>query len=186
MYGTITECPTYEIAAYIDGELHPEREREIDLHLAACSRCLRELNQQKLFLCGLNSTLKREGDLKLPENFTKIIVTNAESSVAGLRGARERYNALLICLALLLFGVIALGTEAERLWQAVAAMFEQVGAVGGLFGRIVYSVFLGVTIILRSLASQLRNEPALGIVFWAGFVGLLMFVSRKFLLTRRA
>ena len=40
-------CPTGDIAAYIDGELSPDHESELDLHFADCSVCTYEMNQQK-------------------------------------------------------------------------------------------------------------------------------------------
>src|SRR5438445_5520441 len=105
----VFECPTDEIAAYIDGEMDAAREFELETHLAACEICSLELNQQKQFLASLNSSLKHEGDLELPANFTKLIVANAESTVSGLRRPRERFNAMFICAGLFLFALFALG-----------------------------------------------------------------------------
>ena len=112
------ECPSEEIAAYIDGEIELVRESELDVHFAACPICSDELNQQKEFLCRLNSSLKQEGDLELPANFTKLIVVNAESTVSGLRRPRERFNAIFICAGLFLFVLFALGTGVEILSRA--------------------------------------------------------------------
>jgi|CXWL01.1.fsa_nt_gi predicted anti-sigma-YlaC factor YlaD len=180
-------CPTDEISAYIDGELGAERELEFDLHFATCADCTRELNLQKQFLCGLNSSLKDESELALPPDFAKHIVANAESTVAGLRRPREIYNAVFICAALLLFGLFALGAEAGRVFDGVSVVFDQVGAVGGLFGRIVYSIFLGLAIIVRSLASAVRVDEGALVIFSAIAAGaLFVYVSRRALRTHRA
>ncbi|MEP6944588.1 MAG: zf-HC2 domain-containing protein, partial [Acidobacteriota bacterium] len=60
------ECPSYEIAAYIDGELDAGREHELEIHFAECQLCSVELTQQKQFLCGLSSSLRSEGEIELP------------------------------------------------------------------------------------------------------------------------
>lgn len=180
-------CPKDEISAYIDGELTAARERELDLHFSGCATCTRELNLQKQFLCGLNSTLKQEGELSLPADFARHIVANAESTVAGLRRPRERYNAMFICAALFLFGLFALGTDAGRVFGDITAIFEQVGAVSGFFGRIVFSIFLGLTIIVRSVASAVLFDAGTFVVLFVLIAAvLLMYLSRRVLRTHRA
>ncbi|MGE3466422.1 MAG: zf-HC2 domain-containing protein [Pyrinomonadaceae bacterium] len=180
-------CPTDEISAYIDGELSGELELELEMHFAECGSCAKELNLQKQFLCGLNSSLKQDDALALPADFTRHIVANAESTVAGLRRPREIYNAVFICVALLLFGLFALGADAARVYEMAATAVDQVGAVGGFFARVVYSLFLGIAIILRSIAAQfpIGENVAAAVSAIAGIV-LLMYVSRKVLRTHRA
>ena len=180
-------CPTDEITAYIDAEISPARELEIEAHFAVCGECAEELNLQKQFLWGLNSSMKHEGEIDLPADFARHIVANAESTVAGLRRPRERYNAIFICTAMLLFGLFALGADAGRVFSGVGVAFEQVSAVGGFFARVVYSIFLGFAIIIRSLAAQIQvGDGSLFVV--ATVVGsvLVMYVSRKVLRTDRA
>ena len=58
------ECPSPEIAAYIDGELSSERELELEFHLIGCDLCSAELNAQKLFLCALDSSLQAEPEIE--------------------------------------------------------------------------------------------------------------------------
>lgn len=187
MANEVHNCPKDEISAYIDGELTATRELELDLHFAGCVACTRELNLQKQFLCGLNSTLKHEDELNLPADFARHIVANAESTVAGLRRPRERYNAMFICAALFLFGLFALGTDAGRIFGDITGAFEQVGAVGGFFGRIVFSISLGLTIIVRSFANAvLLDAPVFVVLFALLAVVLLMYVSRRVLRTHRA
>lgn len=178
-------CPTEEISAYIDGELTGARELELDAHFSVCEHCTRELNLQKQFLCGLNSTLKHEGDLDLPADFTKLIVANAESTVAGLRRPRERYNAIFICAGLFFFALFAVGAEAGRLFEGVYVAFDQAGAVGGFFGHLVYSFFVGVAIVLRSLAGQFGGDAVAALALTAVIAAFLMLLSRKVLRMRR-
>src|SRR5438045_9741833 len=87
-------CPSDEISSYIDGELDPVRALELDIHFAECASCALELNQQKQFLCELDSNLKRDSELRLPADFAKTIAANPESTVSGLRRPAERFNAV--------------------------------------------------------------------------------------------
>ena len=180
------ECPSDEISAYIDGELDLVRELVLDAHFASCIVCSVELNQQKQFLCSLNSSLKDEKEIELPANFTKRIVANAESTVSGLRKPRERYNAVFICVALFLFVLFAMGAEAGKLVRGFSAFFEQTAVVAGFFGHLIYSVFVGVVIVLRSFASQFRFDVVIGLAVAVCFTAALLLFSRKFVRIRRA
>ncbi len=179
-------CPSDEIAAYIDGELSSSRELELDLHFVTCEKCTGELNLQKQFLNELEAGLKGQRDISLPVDFTKTIVANAESTVSGLRAERERFNALFVCAGLFLFVLFALGSDARRIFSGIAIAFEQIVAVGSFFAHLVYSIFWGLAIILRSFATQFRFD----LVITAGLAVMaavfLMFVSRRLLRLRRA
>lgn len=151
-----SDCPSYEIASYIDGEFDTAREREIETHFASCPSCANELSQQRQFLCSLNASLKNEGELELPANFTKRIVANAESTVIGLRRPRERFNALFICAGLALFTLFTLGAEAGNVFGGFVAVVDKVSAVGSFFAHFVYSILIGLMVIVRSLSSQFQ------------------------------
>ena len=180
------DCPANEIAAYIDGELDVKHERELDAHFAQCSICTDELNLQKQFLCHLDSILKHGSDLTLPADFTKTVVANAESTVAGLRRPKERFNAVFICAGLALFVLFASGADAARFAEGVTAIFDQGAAVGSFFGHLVYSFFIGVLIVVRALASQVRFDLAAALVLTVLALLPLTLVSRKVLRMRRA
>ena len=180
------KCPSVEIAAYIDGELTPKRELELDSHFMECSICADELNQQKQFLCELDLSLKHVGDIDLPADFTKTIVANAESTVSGLRRPREQFNAIFICAGLLLFVLFASGADAGRMLRGVPILFDQVMAVGSFFGHLIYSVFIGISIVVRSFAAQFRYDLAIAVVLTAASAAALMFISRRVLRMRRA
>jgi Putative zinc-finger len=179
-------CPSDEIAAYIDGELGAERELELDAHFVACETCIGELNLQKQFLNELDAGLKGGRELDLPVNFTKTIVANAESTVSGLRRPRERFNALFVCAGLFLFVLFALGSDARRMFNGLATAFEQTVAVGGFFAHLVYSIFLGMSIVVRSLAAQFRSDMVIAVVLTATIAAFLMYVSRRALRILRA
>ena len=116
-------CPRTELAAYIDGELAPREELELEAHLAVCPLCVFELNGQKRLLSALDFALEGEKHFKLPENFTKVVVANAESKVNGLRCPQERLRAFFVSAALILFVVVGIGGDAKT----VAKTFLKIG-----------------------------------------------------------
>ncbi len=169
-------CPLADLAAYIDGELEPMRELALETHLSECPDCRNELNEQRRFLCTLNAGLKQERGLEPPPEFTRFVVANAESTVAGLRRPHERFNAVFVCAALGLFGLFALGTDANRVIGVVSGLFDQLAAVGTFVGRLIYAFFVGVAVILRSAAAPFESDTivlaALGFIVGALIVGL--------------
>lgn len=170
-------CPTGEIAAYIDGELLPREELDLELHFAACRACAAKLNEQKKLLCALDFALEDEREIELPENFTKIVVTTAESSVSGLRRPQERFKAFIICAALALLGLFGLGGETGTILNAFWKFGDQILAVGGFAFHLVYNVAIGTAIILRSVSHLIVFNSTVPVVFFVGilFIGLAAF-----------
>lgn len=145
-------CLRNDIAAYIDGELNPREEMDFEMHLTVCKSCNEELNEQKKMLCALDFALvEDEKDFELPENFTKVVVANAESKVGGLRCPRERYRTMFVCAALFLLVLLGLRGETGQVFEAFGKFLDQIWAVGGFFVHLVYDVSIGTTIILRSI-----------------------------------
>ncbi|MEQ1921316.1 MAG: zf-HC2 domain-containing protein [Pyrinomonadaceae bacterium] len=176
-------CPTDEIAAYVDGELDAALEMQMDLHLASCKDCSVELNHQKEFLRNLDLSLGYERELDLPKDFAKQVVANAESTVSGLRRPRERFNALFICAGLALFVLFAMGTEAGTLLDKAAEGLAQTAAIGGIFGHVVYSLFIGLAIVVRSIAGQAQiGVLAVGAMAMI-FAAFTLYISRRVLRT---
>ena len=79
-----------------------------------------------------------------------------------------------------------MGAEAGKLLRSFYGFFEQSAVVAGFVGHVVYSVFLGVAIVLRSFASQVRFEVVLGLAVAVCFAGAFVFISHRVLSTRRA
>lgn len=180
------DCPVHEISAYIDGELTEVRERELEAHFEACRGCTDDLNAQKRFLSELDLRLRDEGEVDVPSNFAKQIIVSAESSVTGLRPPRERYNAIFICAGLLLFALFAMGAESGRFLSSTVDTMEQTAALGGFFGHIVYSIFLGVVVVLRSFASQVHVGDLAGLALAAFIFTAIVGLSLKFRKAERA
>jgi hypothetical protein len=167
-----------DIAAYLDGELSPDREFSLEMHLADCSHCSVELNLQKQLLLGLDEGLRSGIDIDLPKDFAKIIAANAESTVAGLRRPRERFNAVFICGALGLFILLSFGVGA-----GTSLFFEQVTAVVSFIGHFFYDLFVGIVVILRTAASHFRSD-VISTLLVAAAAGAVLWLSRKLLVGR--
>ena len=178
------QCPRSELAAYIDGELLPREEIELEKHLAACQICATELNEQKRFLCALDFALENEREFELPKNFTRIVVANAESEVSGLRSPKERFNAIFVVAALFLMFLLGLGGELKTVAATFTQFGEQVLTVGGFTAHLIYNVAVGASIILRSVGSQFVSNSFsltafLCVFFFASLFALSRFVSRS-------
>jgi hypothetical protein len=147
-------CPRSDIAAYIDGELRASEELALEVHFAHCAPCSAELNEQKKILCALDFALENGKGIELPANFTKVVVTNAESKVNGLRHPKERFNALFVCATLFLLVLLGLGSETDAVLNTFIKFTGQVFAVAGFVGHLAYDIAVGTVVILRSLSYQ--------------------------------
>ncbi len=163
-------CSRAEIAAYVDGELSPHDEIALEMHLAACESCAAELNEQKKLLQALDFSLEDEKEFELPPDFAKIVTARAESSVSGLRRPTERYNALLMCSALLLLIVFGFGSGTESAFQSFGKLFEQVFTVAGFVGHLIFDIAVAIAVIVRSLCAKFVYNSS----------GLLVFVALIF------
>ena len=172
-------CPLPSLSAYIDGELAPNEELELEQHVLGCRVCTDDLNLQKSFLNALDFSLEDDKQIELPKDFTRSVVANAESRVSGLRRPHERRNAAFICTALIVFAFFALGSNAEKTFVATAAIADKFFAVFASAGHLFYDVALGSAIIFRSLASKLFFESGFSaLAFLALFVLSLYVFSR--------
>lgn len=174
------DCPSIEIAAYLDGELSAEAEVRLETHLAGCHVCTAELNDQKNFINALNGSLADAPEI--PADFTKRIVTNAESGVSGLRQRKERLSAVFVCVGLFFFVLFTLGASAPG---TIAAFFNVIGrfaAVLDIAGHFVYDVSISAVVVMRSLAGQ----PGFGLVALAAIVPLIIGAAFKYSLVRNA
>lgn len=168
-------CPRTELAAYLDSELLLREELELEMHLAICRTCAAELNEQKKLLCALDFALEDEAEIELPADFTKIIVTKAESNVSGLRSPRERFKALFVCSLLFLLVILGLGGRIEAVLNAYVKFAEQFLAVGGFALHLIYDVSIGTAVILRSLDSQFVNGSSIAFALPIAFFSVSLF-----------
>jgi anti-sigma factor RsiW len=180
------ECPSAEICAYIDGELSPQQEIELEKHLVSCAVCTEELNIQKKILCAISSSLENEPEIELPKNFTKVVVTNAESHVSGLRRPKERYNAVFICAALFLFCLFALGADSGKFFATFVQVVDKVAAVGAFAAHVIYDFAIGAVIILRTISSQFLSANSIFSLIVPGMFAISLFILSRLVLLHRS
>lgn len=164
------ECPSIEIAAYLDGELSAEAEADLEAHFSKCVTCTRDLNDQKHLMIALNGSLN---DLPtIPIDFTKRIVTNAESGVSGLRHKRERLNAAFVCAGLFFFVLFTLGASAPGTITASFDIVGRLGAVIAFAGHLIYDIAIGVVVVMRSIGEQPAFGPVALVIILSMIVGI--------------
>lgn len=172
-------CPRTDIAAYLDGELSSREEMDLELHFSICKECAAEFKEQKKLLCALNFALDEKPEFALPEDFTKLVVINAESNVSGLRRREERFRALFLCASLFLLIILGLGSETEAVFSTFAVFIEQIFAVGGFVGHLIFDIAFALTAILRLGGGQFIHSPLFAILAFGVF-----FISSGYIFSR--
>jgi len=176
-------CPREEVFTYLDGELSPAEEFDIEIHFADCKICRDEINAQKKVSTTLEIMLEQESkEIEVPENFTKVITTRAESNVSGLRQPKERSKALLICTILFFLAVIGLGTELKSVLRAFEKTAEQFAAVGGFIFHLVYDLANGVSVVLRYLSHRFIFTSAISLILIVAFFVFTSLALSRFVL----
>jgi hypothetical protein len=176
-----TACPLPELSAYIDGEMTPNDELELERHLSGCRVCTDDLNLQKSFLNALDYSFESEIKIELPKDFTKFVVTNAESRVSGLRRPHERRIAAFICIALIVFSFFALGSGAGKTLAAATAVLDKMLAVIESVAHLFYDIALGSTIVLRSLASTFLFGSGVMTIVTLVAIGVSLYLFSRLL-----
>lgn len=176
----LSDCPRLEIVAYIDGELSLRDELELEIHFAGCRVCAEELNAQKKLLQALDLGFEKQ-EFEIPENFTKIVVANAESRVSGLRRPTERFNALFICAALFLLVLVGMGSDTEKVVEVFGKFFDQTLVIGSFIGHLAYNFAFGIIVILRTLCSNFVFKSALSVIAMLILFGLSALVFSRLL-----
>ena len=174
-------CPRDDIAAYLDGELSVDAAGTLEEHTAECSICRRSLSEQRQLLAALGASLAQDADLDLPEDFTKKIVVNAESTVAGLRRPGEVMTASLICAALFFFAVFALGSDTVNIAAAFAGTGEKLVAIGAFIIKLFANIAFACVVILRALGSHAAGLP----LVMTTVAALLVFLFSSFWILKR-
>jgi hypothetical protein len=180
------KCPRAEISPYIDGELAPKQEIDLEIHISSCPICAEDLKLQRQFLCALDASLENEPEIDLPTDFTKVVVATAESHVSGLRRPTERFNAAFICSGLVLVMMFSLGAAAGDPLGAFFSVWDKSAAVASCIGHMAYDVAIGAVIIIRSLSSYFISDSSPNTLSLPVIIGFHLFViSRVAALLRR-
>jgi hypothetical protein len=117
---------------------------------------------------------------EMPADFTRRIVTNAESGVSGLRQKKERLNAVFVCFGLFFFVLFTLGASAPGTITASLDVIGRLAAVLAFASHVIYDISIGAVVIMRSIAGQ----PAFAPVALAVIVPLIFGLAYKYSLLR--
>ena len=170
-------CRAADISAYIDGELSPAEEFELNIHLTECPACSEELNRQKTFLNFVGTGLSEEAGPDMPHDFIRVVTTTAESGVRGVRGRREFLIAAGISLLIGASALVLLGSAftapAVFIFQG---LIDKTIAVVMAVGHAAYSLALGIAVITRALTGG--STPAATALF-AGVLFLILVLAIK-------
>lgn len=172
-------CARADIAAYLDGELSPREEIDLEKHFAVCRRCEAEFNEQKKLLSALDLALDDRKGFELPADFTKKIVVRAESDITGLRRREERFRALFLCAAMFLLIILGLGSETEAVFATFAVFIEQFWAVAGFAAHLIFDIAVAVTAILRLVGGQFIYSPVFALSAFAVLVVSIVCVFAR-------
>ncbi len=177
-------CPRDDIAAYVDGELSTEAAEAVERHVRACATCSRALLDQRQFLAALSESLD-DSNIVLPSDFAKRVVSNAESSVRGVRRPYEFLTAALICAVLLMFLLFALGVETSAVAAAMGSIAEKLLSIGGFLLRIVGNIAFAAAVVARALGAYTGSSGIL-IPISIFVFGVFAFISSRWMLRRRS
>ena len=182
-------CEPEDIAAYIEGELEPSAHAALEEHFQECDRCAVELQEQRLFMCELDSAFRSPFDLAVPTNFAQVVAVHAESDMRGVRNTGEHKRALQFCIILGLAAFILLGAAASKAEIAGAASaVNKAAGVLGLIARTIYEAAAGLAsmarILSRGLIAESRVTGLAGFVIIAVAIGLLSLLIVRYHRTR--
>lgn len=169
-------CPREEISLYLDGELSSNEELGMEKHFSECPICLEEFNSQKKMLSALDFAFDEREEIELPKNFTKVVVTKAESSVKGLRSKEERFRALMLCFALFLLLIAVFGFESRQISPIVTEFGNRVLAIGGFLFHLTFDISVGIAVILRTLSQKIVVSSAFNLIL-LGTVFIITFFT---------
>lgn len=182
-------CKPENIAAYIEGDLDHADRTGLEEHIKLCDRCALELQEQRLFMCELDSAFRSPFDLAVPTNFARVVAVRAESDMRGVRDTAERKRALQFCIILGLAAFILLGAAASKaeIAGAASAVSKAIGILG-LMARTIYETAAGLASMARMLSRGLiADSPVTGLaafIMVAIAVGLLSLLIVRYRRTR--
>jgi predicted anti-sigma-YlaC factor YlaD len=151
-------CEQNLIGAYVDGELDADLTACLEEHLKTCTDCQFELRAHRLFVCELDATLTKSGEIPVPRDFSRMVAARARSDMSGVRTRAENRKALAICMMLALSGFALLGATARYAVLTVIEKFvSKVFSLVEFFVTAVYDAVVGVVVILKVLSGKVQN-----------------------------
>jgi anti-sigma factor RsiW len=182
-------CEPENIAAYIEGDLESSARIALEEHIKQCDRCVLELQEQRRFMCELDSAFRSPFELAVPTNFAQVVAVHAESDMRGVRNTAEHKRALQFCILLGLAAFILLGAAASKAEIAGAASaVSKAAGIFGLIARTIYEAAAGLASMARLLSrSLLAASPIIGFAVFiviAIAIGLLSLLIVRYHRTR--
>jgi predicted anti-sigma-YlaC factor YlaD len=151
-------CEQNLIGAYVDGELDADLAVRLEEHLKTCSDCQFELRAHRLFVCELDATLTKSGDIPVPRDFSRLVAARARSDMSGVRTRSENRKALAICMILALSGFALLGATARYAVLTVIGKFvTKVFSLVEFVVTAVYDAVVGVIVIFKVLSGKVQS-----------------------------
>ena len=151
-------CEQNLIGTYVDGELDADLTVSLEEHLKTCTDCQFELRAHRLFVCELDATLTRSGDIPVPRDFSRMVAARARSDMSGVRTRSENRKALAICMMLALSGFALLGATARyAVFAAIGKFVNKVGSLVEFVVTAVYDAAVGVVVIFKVLSGKVQS-----------------------------
>jgi anti-sigma factor RsiW len=163
-------CEPENIAAYIEGDLDPDLRVIFESHLKECARCSSELQQQRQFMCELDSALASPLELAVPPNFAQVVAVHAASDMRGVRDSAEHARALRFCIVLGLAAFALLGfASSKAVVLSAKSLAAKVLSAVTFFAEAAFNALTGVAllarVVSRGLFADSRNAGLAGLVF---------------------
>ena len=151
-------CERGLIGAYVDGELDADLVLRLEEHLKDCGDCQFELRAHRLFVCELDATLNRSGDIPVPADFSRRVAARARSDMSGVRTRAENRKALAICMILALAGFALLGAATRHAVLLVLEKFvTKVLSLIEFVATTVYDAVIGLIVIAKVLSGRIQS-----------------------------
>ena len=174
------ECCSENVAAYLDGELDSAALEVFEGHVKTCASCVRELRAQRQLLCTLNRAFDESQAFELPRDFARLVATNAESDMTGLRGPGERRRAFKVCAVLALLSFALLGAASwATVFQPARSFLRVAQSLLDLAWKTIYDAGTGASVIVRLVVRAIALSP-----YGLGVFLILAFIIAIFLLPR--
>lgn len=168
-----TECSRATLHEYIDGELSLTECETLKAHLASCTACRCELNQQKNLFGAIDTYV--EPTVELPTDFTEVVVANAGNQVRGLRVGTEITAAVAIITILATTTLLLVGDGLDSLGAFWGWIYASAVSVVFAVGGVVSNIATATTVIAKLAGSQIDFK----VVLCLGFGLIVLMLARR-------
>jgi anti-sigma factor RsiW len=159
---------------YLDGELSPESEATFESHAANCPDCRIEIELHRKLAAGIEQLADEE--IKLPDNFSKVVAANAESQVSGLRKSKERSVTFAILAGLTILIFCVLGASFGAAARLAGFVFERIVSVVLVIGSFFSDLVLGIIVVARVAVTQFEFNTQTVIAILGVGLGILLVI----------